>query len=117
MAKKQKNIDTVHLSQEEYECFKKMTNQINSQTTVMRVEANKLKKQATGYFDMEREVTALKGEKISFNSRILKLEKKLDKEVATRDGQIEELTVRNKELQTELDIRIQEDNRFNNLDL
>ncbi len=180
MAKKDKEYkDTVHLSQEEYECFKKITDQLDKQTTVIRVgddrqtseeqlerhkeinkdlrrkvaisvqekakfqteierlkavagedsgqtlkmmesmerEINKLKKENLGYYDMDKEVRALRSKKISLGGEINKLQNKLEKETETKNNQIEELTAKNIELQAELDIRIKEDNRFDILDL
>lgn len=83
----------------------------------MERSINKLKKENSEYSDIGSELTGLRGNVRSLESKNKSLEKNLKDEVETRDIQIDELTVKNKELQTELDIRIKDDDRFNNLDL
>jgi chromosome segregation ATPase len=83
----------------------------------MERDINRLKKENSEYSDIGPELTGLRSSvrKLENDNRIL--EKKLKDEVETRDLQIDELTLKNKELQTELDVRIEEDSRYNNLDL
>ncbi len=83
----------------------------------MERDINKLRKENIGYADMKDENRVLKIKKRSFDIDIGQLQKKLDKEVKTRDTQIADLTANNSEIQKELDFRIQEDNRFKMMDL
>lgn len=83
----------------------------------MERSINRLKKENSEFSDIGPELTGLRSKVRSLESQNKKLEKNLKDEVGTRDIQIDELTVKNKESQTELDIRIQEDDRFKNLDL
>lgn len=83
----------------------------------MERDLNRLKKENSEYTDIGPELTGLRNKVRILESTNKSLEKNLEDEVKTRDIQINEMTVTNKELQTELDIRIQEDTRFNNMDL
>lgn len=78
---------------------------------------NRLQKEKSEYSDIGPELTGLRSKVRSLESRKKILEKQLEDRIKTSDSQIEELTVKNQELQTELDIRIQEDDRFKILDL
>ena len=85
--------------------------------TSMEREINSLKRQNSEYSDIGQEMSGLRSKVRSLESQKSSWEKQLKNEIETRDIQIDELTVKNKELQTELDIRVQEDSRFNNMDL
>ena len=175
MAKKsKKSSDTVVLNNEDYECFKRITNKLNK-TIIVKVGAgegemkDQLARVKKSNRDLKRKVALSIKEKVELQSdnaklksvvskddtgiilsfkkmedeiRNLRLENsgyseldedrsrlesevkvleedisKFKKEVKVRDNSIGELTAKNEELQKELDIRIQEDNRFNILDL
>jgi len=83
----------------------------------MERDINRLMKENSEYSDIGPELTGLRNKVRKLESKNKTLEKSLEDEVKTRDIQIEELTIQNKEFQTELDIRIQCDTRFNNMDL
>jgi hypothetical protein len=83
----------------------------------MERSINILRKENSEYSDIGPELTGLRSKVRGLESKNKSLEKNIEVEVKTRDLQIDELTVKNKELQTELDIRIKDDHRFNNLDL
>lgn len=83
----------------------------------MERSINNLKKQNSEYSDIGPELTGLRSKVRTLESEKKKFEKELEVEIHTRESQVEELTTKNKELQTELDIRIEDDDRFKNLDL
>jgi len=83
----------------------------------MERSINNLKKQNSEYSDIGPELTGLRSKVRTLESKNKKIGKELEVEIKTRDLQVDELTVKNKELQTELDIRIADDDRFKNLDL
>lgn len=83
----------------------------------MERSINRLKKQNSEYSDIGPELTGLRSKANTLEIKNKKLEKQIKDGIAVRDLQIDELTVKNKELQTELDIRIADDDRFKNLDL
>lgn len=83
----------------------------------MERSINRLKKENSEYSNIGPELTGLRSKVRSLKSKNKSLENNIKNETELRDLQIDELTVKNKELQTELDIRIQEDTRFNNIDL
>ena len=83
----------------------------------MERSINNLKKQNSEYSDIGPELTGLRSKVRGLESDLKGLENVRRQEVKTRDLQIDEITVKNKELQTELDIRIEDDDRFKNLDL
>ncbi len=79
----------------------------------MERDINELRKQNIGYSTMDSENHDMKRKISELTMSVADSKRKIE----SKDKQIEELTTENEELQTEIDIRIQQNSRFHNLDL
>jgi len=83
----------------------------------MEREINKLKKQNMGFYDMDNKNKELK-RKVGYCAvEVTELQRRIEKEKEEKDKEIDKLVKKNKELQKEIDIRVEEDDRFHNLDI